>query len=237
MSSISQQDAERFWKTVDVRGPDECWPCVGTGKRRIKRKRGYCNFLTENGSLPSTHAALILDGRPRPERLHALHSCDNPWCRNPRHLRWGTPGENNKEAAERGRTLKGDGHRKAHADSIPRGEASNLALLTEEDVVWIREQFASGAMTKIELAAAKGVTRDAIQLIVVGKNWKHVGGPVQSPAFRRPKGSLTAEQQEAVRQEYLTRTITRKKLEEKWDISGHYLTKILMTARIRKRTE
>lgn len=37
-----------------------------------------------------------------PKGLWVLHSCDNPSCINPAHLRVGTPSENTKEAVEKG---------------------------------------------------------------------------------------------------------------------------------------
>ncbi|MBK9972574.1 MAG: HNH endonuclease [Acidimicrobiaceae bacterium] len=37
----------------------------------------------------------------------ALHSCDNPPCCNPEHLRWGTAADNTRDAIERGRLRPG----------------------------------------------------------------------------------------------------------------------------------
>lgn len=43
-----------------------------------------------------THLVLEGTGRPRPTAPgdQALHSCDNPPCVHPDHLRWGTPQQN-----------------------------------------------------------------------------------------------------------------------------------------------
>lgn len=60
--------------------------------------RGYGCFKRKL----ATHWALILSGHPRPSIKHgALHSCDEPGCVNPKHLRWGTQRENAADASER----------------------------------------------------------------------------------------------------------------------------------------
>jgi hypothetical protein len=45
-------------------------------------------------------------GRPIRKGFNALHSCDNPPCINPEHLREGTDSENIKEAWDKGRRQK-----------------------------------------------------------------------------------------------------------------------------------
>lgn len=39
------------------------------------------------------------------ENQYALHSCDNPQCVNPQHLRWGSPKENANDRQARGRSV------------------------------------------------------------------------------------------------------------------------------------
>jgi hypothetical protein len=56
------------------------------------------------GRVPATHFALLLAGYPRPSGLFALHSCDNPPCVNPDHLRWGTPEMNTQDMLDRKRS-------------------------------------------------------------------------------------------------------------------------------------
>lgn len=53
----------------------------------------------------ATYESLILDGHPRPDPPNhfCLHSCDQPSCVNPSHLRWGSNRENVKDMIDRGR--------------------------------------------------------------------------------------------------------------------------------------
>ena len=68
-------------------------------------EKGYGQMVGMNGKTRKvTHVVLERTGRPRPAGAHALHSCDNPPCVNPLHLRWGTNAENQREKGDKGRT-------------------------------------------------------------------------------------------------------------------------------------
>lgn len=78
---------------------DECWPWRGADNGN-----GY-GVLTMRGRKVYVHREVCaaVHGAPPSPRHVVAHSCDNPPCVNPRHLRWATPSENNREAIERGR--------------------------------------------------------------------------------------------------------------------------------------
>ena len=90
-----------------------------------------------------------------------IHSCDNPPCCNPRHLREATHLENMLDAAQRGRM--GRNHQ-------PAGEDSPNAKLNEEKVRIILSSDDMG----ITLAERFGVSPTLISYIRKRKGWKHV---------------------------------------------------------------
>lgn len=155
--------AQRFWAKVDKRGPDECWRWTA-----FCNPKGYGTIGVNGragGKSLATHIALEFDGRPRIGNAIALHSCDNPGCVNPKHLRWGTNAENVRDMVSR----------KRHASVTrpgyeARGERQGHAILTADKV---REIRASTAPHK-EIAAAFNVSVGCIYAIVNRNNWKHV---------------------------------------------------------------
>ena len=88
---------------------------------------------------------------------HVLHSCDNPLCCNPAHLRTGTPAENSADKVSRGRQA--------------RGTKVSSAKLTEQDVLEIR---AITGMTHRAIAELYGVTQSNISMIINRKSWHHI---------------------------------------------------------------
>ncbi len=97
---VSERQAREFWFKL-LRPKDECWIWKGAktifGHGRVKIA----------GELQSTHRVAfsiakgdeLVSGR----RSLILHSCDNPACCNPEHLRLGTHRENVMDAIDRGR--------------------------------------------------------------------------------------------------------------------------------------
>lgn len=89
----------RLLASIQFAGQDDCWEW-----QRSRSMRGYGVLYVGRDELKATHLVLALEGSERPSPAHnALHSCDNPPCCNPKHLRWGTHRENSADMMARGR--------------------------------------------------------------------------------------------------------------------------------------
>lgn len=141
----------RFLKRMDGLSNEACWiwpgakDSAGYGRMTVCRdgaKPRYRDFFVHR-------LAILFDGRRLDVGECALHSCDNPACCNPRHLRVGTIAENNRDRASRNRK------------SWPRGSAAGNAKLTESQVLEIHEQLARGVLFK-HIAAKYGVSMTVI---------------------------------------------------------------------------
>jgi hypothetical protein len=164
------KDIERFWSKVDTSG--ECWEwtagCVaGYGRINI-------NTNGINKEVGAHRVSYELHYGTIPEGLLVCHHCDNPRCVRPDHLFLGTPADNSKDAARKGRMLAGDRHpSRLRPETRPRGENNTNAKLTDEKVRAIRERHSAGVYIKA-LAREYGVDKKAIQNIVRRITWRHV---------------------------------------------------------------
>lgn len=87
---------QRFWDKVDRRDPDECWVWKA-GKSAF----GHGKVWRDGRHEPAHRVAWELaNGQLAGDRF-VLHSCDNPPCCNPAHLRPGTQADNVADAVER----------------------------------------------------------------------------------------------------------------------------------------
>jgi hypothetical protein len=89
--------------TIDRRGPDDCWEWMGA---RNSLDYGVVSWIWPSGkfqrqALAHRVALGLVLGREPVQMV--LHSCDNPPCVNPAHLREGTAKENAQDAVSRNR--------------------------------------------------------------------------------------------------------------------------------------
>lgn len=151
----------RFWKYVDKSAPDACWEWRGG-----KDKNGY-GLLGELGRNWRAHRlSYVIHRGDIPPGMYVLHSCDNPPCCNPAHLRLGTQRDNGADMKARGR-CKGNGyHRRVHSDEVIRE---------------IRRAVADGASQK-NVAERFGISYAFVNALVNGRRRVGAGGPMLKEA-------------------------------------------------------
>ena len=148
---------DEFWEWFQTKY-EALTPTDGTNCIEWKgaRSLGY-GVVRRHGTNLRVHR-LTLErtlGRPLREGMCALHSCNNPPCCNPDHLREGTNQENVDD--------------KLRADRQPRGETNGKAKLTLDQVNEIRQN--PNNLTQYQLADVYGVRRPCIAKIQRGKTW------------------------------------------------------------------
>lgn len=141
-------DEERFWKYVDKRDNDSCWPwtahigtsgygVIGVGKKNLSASR--FSYRLRFGEIPK--------GKP-----FICHKCDNRACVNPWHLFAGTQADNMRDASMKGRMKS----------------KLNSREVREMRFLW------HWGWTKYRIADAYGITDTVCAHIVEGKAWRHI---------------------------------------------------------------
>lgn len=152
--------AKRFWSKVKIGNPDECWNWIPKVNRY-----GYGQFLIHGHHHSAARFAYELTNGPLPKELLACHKCNNRACCNPSHIYAGTQKENIQDCKQAGHF-----HDLIHK----RGIEHHNAKLTEDDIRQIRDAYANGIATELQLAKRFNVTRANIYLIVRRKHWTHL---------------------------------------------------------------
>lgn len=150
--------AVKFWNKTERRGDDECWPWhgeqnnMGYGRIAFGAKKNRKRIFAH-------HAALLIHGFE--VKGVVMHTCDNPNCVNPRHLRLGTQADNLADM----RTKKRHNF----------GERNGMAKLTNEQVVTIKKLIDEGVSAK-EIASLYSLSSHSIRDIKTGRRWGEVIG-------------------------------------------------------------
>lgn len=149
----SESLEERFWTHVE-RGPENaCWPWRGNrnhsgyGVVAVTKSKGLRRqVMAHRIAYELTHGKI-------PNAYRILHSCDNPPCVNPTHLRVGTDADNVADMHARGRYRGG------------------FNKLTRDQVMVIKSLLSSGHRQR-DIAERFGVDPSSVSNIARGKVWR-----------------------------------------------------------------
>ncbi len=144
-----------FWNGMIKKDENDCWIWVrcnngsGYGITTLKGIR----YLTHRLAYEITYGAI-------PKGMYVLHTCDNPSCCNPKHLKLGTQFDNMKDMTDKKRRVV--------------GEDSHYSKLSEKHILEIRELYSTGNYTQRELSKRYNISFQGIHVIVKRKSWKHI---------------------------------------------------------------
>lgn len=160
--------ADRFWEKVDVRSPSECWEWTaghttnGYGHVWSGGRRGK-NLLAHRVSHELNKGTV-------PQGMHVLHSCHNPGCVNPAHLRLGTHEDNMTDRQNAGRQAKGVTQARS---KLSENEVELIAALLKRIPPTSNKKELGFGINSF-LGRWFGVGHSAISVIGLGKNWRHI---------------------------------------------------------------
>jgi hypothetical protein len=145
-----QQKLEEFANKVDENGPlildTPCWTWIGA-----KKPNGYGQFSSVFYSSYAHRASWEIFNGSIPDGLFVCHHCDNPSCVNPEHLFLGTPCDNMRDMAQKGRGRK----------PVIKVKKGVYLKLTDDQIRLIRQDV----RTLSEIAKDYAVDQSTISLI------------------------------------------------------------------------
>jgi len=143
---------ERFWRFV--KKTDTCWEWIGR-----KNRFGYGLIGNRYKDVKAHRISYKIYIGKIPEGMLVIHSCDNPSCVNPEHLRLGTQKENIRDMVKK----------KRHSF----GEKNGQAKLTNAEVRKIRFLFRTNNYYGYQRILAKRFSISPTTICEIVHNKKH----------------------------------------------------------------
>lgn len=125
-----------FWSLFYVAAPDVCWTS------RVPHRSEYpiVRIIQNDGSIITergNRTAYRLHYGKEPGQYFVLHSCDNPKCVNPHHLRLGTALDNMRDRTIRKRNWMQEAYIKAHLNELTATQKAALIKGLNEGETYI----------------------------------------------------------------------------------------------------
>ena len=153
---------EQYLDTVRTRLEENSIPVTETGCwiwEASLHNTGYGKMRYRGKKVTAHRISYMVYKGEIPKDMFVLHSCDVRECINPNHLRLGDHIDNMSDMSSRNRT---------------RNQTGTTRYLDREQVLDVREKFASGEYRQIDLARMYNVHDCVIRQIVQGKTYKDI---------------------------------------------------------------
>lgn len=213
----------RFHRNYKINKKTECWEWKNF---LDKDGYGFQGVMDENKIRKTVRAhrlSFFIANNYVPKLV--MHTCDNPRCVNPKHLKAGNDYLNTLDMCKKGR--------------------QGNAKLTEAKVRRIRETWASGEYLQADLCKKFKLSPNQVHKIVKGLSWKHcVPDCVVMERItedhtsyfyvldrlikgKRIQTRLTKEDVDKIRKTYREGKATKKELKERYKTTGSCMDRIL----------
>jgi hypothetical protein len=176
---------DRFWAKVDKADPSGCWVWLAN-----RNNKGY-GLFRPGGVAPKALAHRLSFAESCgtiPKGRLVLHSCDNPSCVNPAHLRLGDHKANT-----------GDMDTRARRNSNPRrGGANPSSRATDLIVANVRREYVSGAPFS-DIVEKFALPLSAVKEYCIGKSFAHLYGSDGHPSREEMKAEAARRRRNAAK--------------------------------------
>ena len=153
----------RWESKVNKNTETGCWEWEGA-----KYRKGYGHFRRVFDGVWKMYKAHRFSyeyfnngGNLLDKDICVCHKCDNPGCVNPEHLFVGSTQDNIKDKIAKGR----------HSYGIRQG----YRIISEKDVLKIREEYSTGLYSMKEIAKMNNTSAPQVSRIINGKTHRKVG--------------------------------------------------------------
>ena len=145
-----------------------CWECIS----HSTSDNGYLRI--NRGSHNKMHRYIyeLYHGQILENQV-IMHTCDNPKCINPWHLKAGTQKDNVEDMYNKGRNksgMKGKKHTKESINKMSKSNSINKQKIKDEDLFIIKELLIKGEINQTEIASKFNVSQNTISRIKTGKS-------------------------------------------------------------------
>jgi hypothetical protein len=153
LPSISIFDIGKFVCRY-VKHQDGCWLW-----QTNLDKDGYGRFYYNGREHKAHRISYFHHNKIQPGLLLVCHSCDTPACVNPEHLYLGDDKQNHRDMVVRGRSTACENH--------------PGAKLNSKQIEEIKQVYAEGELTQVEIGAMFLISGGMVSRIVGGQSWKN----------------------------------------------------------------